>query len=789
MHILHHSIRQDRVAVPPEDWQFNEGWPDLRQFYPRYFKPAATLHLYVQNSSGAPRDITDVQFNGEPIADVCTNADFAGPVIWYRSNPEQLEPGGIGLITVRLRHDPTDTVTVSVGDTVAEFANAQRDQIRFGYVGFNDEIDRIYAYVEKWNDDSKIVASCTFDGTDVTAQTEFVNPDFSDGAARPALIEITLDAPLPYGSYHYLCVTTAEGETAMCEVRSRDAQYRLGMWPGAGWECQGAAPVSEYYAKFFNNLYIPSEMPDDYTWDPDGDANRLGFTITTNGTHEDIVRRIADMPPDRIVYTNVDEPDAHEPPGLPYMQRCGINIMQQVEPLMRTQRRLDPHHHTTVIVDRTYAPLNWLTYGDVPDIFMSDCYVPERWMGFEIQSIAMQLDMMNGAIGPRPIDLMIWGTMNTGYPKKRSPTPEENDMMVHYAIAEGAKGIWYFRDWDAYPIEAEGGYFIGAHSTNMQWKTMGRMNAEIARLASLLSKGHPFQIATADNDQLYVRSLLCGRDTFVVVMVNRSHRIDNPSNNAGGMPPFIFPVESATVELNLPSWFETRAVVRVAWDETEAIELTENKLQIDNLMTSMVVVISQNAEIADQLTLPEERLTLLRESEKPTYVTDAPPIAESARPDSVIAFDTDELTLDLTAPETLERAARITIDGGEIRQVPGAWLGLFAPKDWHGEAEVVFRFESKTPLKKVRAILDSSTPNIAAAATNAVGIATDRKHFTEACTLKMEWPGYGELAVEIDAPGNEPIRIFDVLVRMSDPGIVYSDEATNLVNTLKIRRE
>ena len=45
LRVAHHSIRQDRSVVSPEEWQWNEGWPRVRQFFPRYFKPAATAHL------------------------------------------------------------------------------------------------------------------------------------------------------------------------------------------------------------------------------------------------------------------------------------------------------------------------------------------------------------------------------------------------------------------------------------------------------------------------------------------------------------------------------------------------------------------------------------------------------------------------------------------------------------------------------------------------------------------------------------------------------------------------
>ncbi len=786
--VTHHSLRQDRLVVSKEQWQWNEGWGRVRQFFPRYFNPAATAHLFVQNTGEAAIDITDVRYNGRPIAEVCTRPDYAGPVIWYRSNPETLEPGRYGMIYVRLRDVPDGPFTLSVaagGESVtAEYNDDDRDKIRFGSVGFNDDIDRVYAYVESWCDDQLELDRVRLDGVDVTARCELVNANFTSG---PALIELALPEPLKHGSFHVIEAATALGPVAVSQVRARDARFRLGIWP---------SDVEKCHAKFFNTLYNPHNYPTDAAWWESSTENRFGFALTGTAETEAQVRAIAMLPADRLIYTNIDEPDAHEPAGLPYMARSGINVMHKVEPTMRMQRRLDPHHDTTFVCNRTYAPLNYLHYGEVPDIFITDCYIPVMWMGYDLWGVPMQMRTAAAAAAPRPTDMMIWGCMNTGYPMKRSPTPHENDMVVHYAIAEGAKGIHYFCDWNSYPVVAEGGYFIGVSSTNMQWKNIGRMNAQITRIAPLLSKGHPFQIAASDNAQLYVRSLLCGQDDFVVVMVNRNHRIHSATNNRGALQPYIYPVNEATVTLDLPPWFRARSAVRVAWDKVEPVVLEgtgrAKSLTVHDLMTSMVLVVSQDAQIADKLTVDAERIALLHESEKPTYVTDNAPIPAVSRPESRITLDAatlagGALTLDLTDPEILAKAWRIHIDGGELRQAPGEWLGLFTPEDWHGDASIEFRIESDRPLNKVVAELESRTPNIAACANNSVGISFDGgKNFAHERSFKMQWPGHGKLTMTRDAEADKPISSFVVQVRLRDPGIVRSDEATNLANLLTI---
>ena len=53
----------------------------------------------------------------------------------------------------------------------------------------------------------------------------------------------------------------------------------------------------------------------------------------------------------------------------------------------------------------------------------------------------------------------------------------------------------------------------------------------------------------------------------------------------------------------------------------------------------------------------------------------------------------------------------------------------------------------------------------------------------------MEWPGHGQLTYERLADADKPLKTFQVNVRLRDPGIVHSDEATNLAKALTIKWE
>ena len=38
----HASIRQDRYNIPTEQWQWAEAWGEIRQYFPRYYRPAGS---------------------------------------------------------------------------------------------------------------------------------------------------------------------------------------------------------------------------------------------------------------------------------------------------------------------------------------------------------------------------------------------------------------------------------------------------------------------------------------------------------------------------------------------------------------------------------------------------------------------------------------------------------------------------------------------------------------------------------------------------------------------------
>ncbi|MCF7854149.1 MAG: hypothetical protein K9N51_05065 [Candidatus Pacebacteria bacterium] len=788
--IDHVNLRIDRYPLSLTEWEWSEGWSHWRQYFPHHFKRGATIHAFVKNTGEEPLQITGISLNGAPMEALQTTPEKVGQVVWHRVNPETIAPGNIGTVYVRLRNIPRDPIALRLSTENDRQLSTTIDadtheKIRLGHVGFNRIMDTAYVYVDNYSESIFTLRNIYVDGKDLTGTSRTIQKTTAPG--RPALVVIPLGEPLEYGSFHCFKVTTEEGETAMYQVRVRDDRFPRGI-------VSGQTPLKEYQAKFFNLLYALHGHHGQ--WDPQSDAARLGFTLVRQAPTEDLIKTAATAPPGRIMYTNIDEPDAKDfgYRKLPAFERVGTSIMDRIEPVMRQQRRLDPKHETTFIVDRTFAPRNWLDYGEVADVMIQDTYVPSTWMGYDMETFPNTADTLLAAVSPRPVHMMFWSTTNTGQEPFRAPTPEENDMMVHYAIGAGLKGINYFMDWNSFPRKFEGGYYVGAPRIKPLWKQMGRVNAELERLSSLLAVGYPYHAVQSNSDMIWARSLLCGSDNILVVLVNRNHRIHaNFALKKGGIP-YVYPVDG-TVRINLPDWFTGAQTYQVSWDGVRLLETSSDRnreLTVDNLLTSRVILFSRDPDIRKKLDLDPERFQQLIESEKPRFVTNKPPVSDSVRADAVVTADTGEtgkLVLDLTDPDTLDQALSIRTEG-ELQLEPGQWLGLFPPVPGGGEAELVFKVTTPKPMLKVTAKLNSQTPNFPYIAHNIVGLSRDNERYVAESSRRVDWNGgvsHGEhLSITLEAEEGVPFNTVFVRLQMRDPGIVKSDEATNILKTLSL---
>ncbi|MFA9478493.1 hypothetical protein ACERK3_09315 [Phycisphaerales bacterium AB-hyl4] len=157
---------------------------------------------------------------------------------------------------------------------------------------------------------------------------------------------------------------------------------------------------------------------------------------------------IAEHPAIYALY-GFDEPDVkdYRVEDVPLRRRVGVTGME-VEEQQRRFRSEQPNHLTYVVVDHTFKPFNWHTYGPISDIMAIDPYpfvmTQEIRDGDNFkEAIGDVAQIMRRASEPRPM----FATLGLHYFEERGGRmPDERELrsQLYWALAEGSKGVNYY---------------------------------------------------------------------------------------------------------------------------------------------------------------------------------------------------------------------------------------------------------------------------------------------------------------------------------------------------------
>jgi len=518
--------------VKDQVWEstfWSEGWSEKDQYYPRYAVQAGSVHVILRNDSDKPQSISLTGVDGFPYGQLTTSRNYAGKIVWYRVESPRLiagkkaegedrwnkqldvPPGEWVECTIRLRdfrRKPLDLKFVSGdGSAVNTTVQMQIPRLRVESISFSPKIDKVYLYIKSSDASSVGQGKVSVDGKPIS------DVKWAQGPAKSglAVAEITLSAPLAYGSYHLLTAQIGK-DTLAQPVRAWDSYYSIGLF-----EIHTTTPEKAASAKAhgFNTLY----------WGDTKASLDQGFNHVPAyepGKHQ--ARTLAKT---GVLFNyNMDEPDCSDWSAgekLPPMKRLGVQAQPEVLPRQREQLRLDPTTPAILLVDNTFKPANWYVYGQIPDVFSTDSYVPLG--GRQVDYVWQAQETARDACAPRPLVATLWACGLRGSGAKsmgnNPPTPEEGRMMVFYAVGSGAKGISYFCNLTDKTGE---GQFTGLMDVKDLYEEIGRANHDVTAISPYLSIGCPIGVPEKQG-KAWVRALMCGRDKMVVVAVNTNHYI------------------------------------------------------------------------------------------------------------------------------------------------------------------------------------------------------------------------------------------------------------------------
>lgn len=584
------------ATQPWDGYIWSEGWAHDEQFFPEYFQPAGSIHLVLVNDSKTADTIELAEIDGDPVADLVTTPRRIGRVVWYRLESPSLhkpdaptdsgdpaskhvtsarvEPGKWAACDIRLRSAPARTVALrfrigSAGHLDVEVP-AKPPRVRIESVSFSARIDRVFVYLRPM--DAKKVGDVTLclDGRRL--------PATRTDAPGLTLLESKLDPAWEPGSYHLVEARLSDGARAAQVVRARDNFFVVGLYGVVD-----AAKVKAARQHGINTYFTAGVSPI---------LEEAGMNCVPRHNIGEHRRRTAQQP-GVVFYNNQDEPDAKDwslGGDLPVMQRLGVDAMQDVLPTIRGQRSVDPPVLNLVVVDNTYKPLQWYVYGQIPDVFVTDPYVPLN--GRQVDYVYHALDCARDACAPRPMIPILWACGLEGGRKlgHRPPTPEEERIMAGYAVGCGAKGLVYFIDMSG---ETGEGKFLGLSDNKPLWDEVGRINKDVLAIADLLSIGCPIPGGRSDSG-VWVRSLMCGRESMVVVVVNNGHYIGFETHNEFA---WHTPARDVGVRIAVPDHFRrctVREVVNGALVPARG-EVKDGRLSmtLDVVDTARVFVVSR----------------------------------------------------------------------------------------------------------------------------------------------------------------------------------------------------
>lgn len=590
------------------------------------------------------RKPASVYFAGLAAADL-DRLVAAGEPVWWRVEPPQISAGGTAEVLIRLRRRPQ---TESIGVELRHTGGGTQTRVpvlsktpSVESVSFSSDFRQVYLFFRYPGRPGAAPVKVLLDGEPITAGLSSVFDHKLE--VTPVMLQLT--DSLKRGSFHCFQGVYEGGLTASAAVRAWSDDFAYGIWggrPGRASDIDGAQAHMRDLCDHNINVQMPqvgSEMLSGFYASDAGQTfcDSLGLRRLINDPGKWRTR-------DPLAYFIHDEPDCGDYliKGLPAGHQVG-SLAQWAVGRTHELRAADPTTPQLLNVNLTFKPDNWYTYGQLPDIFCADPYYQVRlWEAYGKHPERLPLyakatfvhavaSVAYAASTPKPLHLVLYACrrgrgqdnpndeqtepqMRPQRTEKRRPqpqekkkevvesrfhrfpTPEEKRIEVYYALAAGAKGLSYW--W----FTPAGGPSQGVGAEDPQaaalWREIGLLGAEVRTAGPLLLRSCPSEVAVTASPGVWVRSLLAGTDSIILISVNDQH-----VNSDQGTT--IQPVQDAKVTVDLPSWLEPRHAFAIDASGVHRISV-ENQgpalsISLGTLTVTRLVIISADPALGQEL--------------------------------------------------------------------------------------------------------------------------------------------------------------------------------------------
>lgn len=541
---------------------------------------AGLLKVYVKNDGAAPVTVGALALNGTPLQALRDNERHE--VIWWRTFPNPVPAKGLAEVTVRLRYPLQQDVvlTLQAGPQRLEArVPAAPPPFRIETISWRNEGRSVWLVAQQMSEQPGKIIEIRLDGAPVNQRVP--TRSFSHGICP---IEILPPRPLAKGSFHTYKLVSDRGVAVACTLRTLDEFMQLGMY---------AAPTLEEALKTGLNTTTQFGPPDRAQLDRFAAFGmRNGFYV--GGPPADELLKH----PATYAYILHDEPDCwdYSAEEWPHPMRIGFHALDCIRDMEACLAR-DPVTPVAITVDLTYKPANYYVYAQIPDIVTPDCY--PLTIGQPLTMVREVTETCRQAAGPRRVEIVPqvdYEDRKKAEMKFRRP-PFDREVIIQYLYALGA-GARGFSGWEWFDENSDFAFFHGASTYPDVMHAISETFSRFKLLEPLILQAHPAEIATCDNPKVWVRTLVCGMDALLVVLVNDDYE-SLPDDFR------IHPQENVRVRVPPLPWLKVGYAALAQSAGLSPINLTPRggvpEMTLPRLDTGEVLLLAKEASVASAL--------------------------------------------------------------------------------------------------------------------------------------------------------------------------------------------
>ena len=430
---------------------------------------AGTLHVFVRNDNEFGLSVRKVFVNDEEVTG-SPDENF----LWYQILPNPIPAGRISDIMVRRSRDQTSFVEIRLefenGRSLTRAVEPKPALARITGINFDPALRYVYVYVENAASREVTIDRISINAIDATGQSEHLFDRIPSGAKGCIVVDST-DLSIEEGDHISVRVLTSEGDIAQNVVK-----------------VISKFPINAWMADTREEMFYDAE---DFRFNP-----KESYPV--------------DNP--KGLYL-VDDPNCSDRRG---GQALGYTANYMVEMAARYREQF-PRVPTYSHICEHRKEEAYFVYGETMDMVFVNPY-EIVFHGGSPRDDGKYINMAKKGCEPRPV-LAVPEAFFEEFPDGagRVPTPEEEKLLVHYQIGQGAKGLLYFIK----TMKNGKGY---EHYPDLE-QEIGRINRTLQRIKHLLWIGEPFpQLVLKKPSWLDVYPLLCADRALILILINRDYR-------------------------------------------------------------------------------------------------------------------------------------------------------------------------------------------------------------------------------------------------------------------------